>query len=55
LRKKLLEKFKDHFLTGDWARYRECHITPNWLLVYRIDIDILVLTLTRTGSHNDLF
>ncbi|MDD2402817.1 MAG: type II toxin-antitoxin system YafQ family toxin [Clostridia bacterium] len=41
LRKKLPEKFKDHSLTGDWARYKEYHITPNWLLVYRIDSDVI--------------
>lgn len=51
----LPDKHRDHALSGDWAGYRECHITPDWLLIYRIDKDILVLTLTRTGSHSDLF
>lgn len=46
---------KDHALTGDWIRYRECHIQPNWLLIYRIEENSLILTLTRTGTHSDLF
>lgn len=51
----LPEKNKDHALSGDWAGHRECHIQPDWLLVYRIDDDVLVLTLSRTGTHSDLF
>ena len=51
----LLEKNRDHNLSGDWVGYRECHILPDWLLIYRIDDDVLVLTLARTGSHSDLF
>lgn len=51
----LPEKNKDHALTGNWAGHRECHVLPDWLLVYRIDDDVLVLTLSRTGSHSDLF
>ncbi|EHQ90956.1 type II toxin-antitoxin system YafQ family toxin [Desulfosporosinus youngiae] len=51
----LPEKNKDHMLTGDWTGHRECHITPDWLLIYRVDNDVLVLTLTRTGTHSDLF
>jgi len=51
----LPEKYKDHSLSGNWINHRECHITPDWLLVYKIDSDILVLTLTRTGTHSDLF
>ncbi len=47
----LPDKYKDHALSGNWTRHRECHITSDWLLVYRIDNDILVLTLTRTGTH----
>jgi mRNA interferase YafQ len=50
----LPEKNRDHGLTGDWAGYRECHILNDWLLVYRKESDILVLTLTRTGTHSDL-
>ena len=53
--KTLPEKYKDHRLTGDYTGYRECHITPDWLLVYRIDLDQLILVLTRTGTHSDLF
>lgn len=53
--KPLAAKYKDHALTGNWIGFRECHIEPDWLLVYRIDNGILVLTLTRTGSHSDLF
>ena len=51
----LPEKNKDHELIGDWAGHRECHIQPDWLLVYRIEDDVLVLTLARTGTHSDLF
>ena len=51
----LPEKNKDHELTGNWAGHRECHIQPDWLLIYRIDDDVLVLTLARTGTHSDLF
>ena len=52
---KLPEKNKDHELTGDWVGHRECHIQPDWLLIYRIEDDVLVLTLARTGTHSDLF
>jgi mRNA interferase YafQ len=48
-------KHNDHALTGNYAGHRECHIEPDWLLIYRIDGDVLVLALTRTGSHSDLF
>ncbi len=51
----LPEKYKDHALAGNWSGHRECHIQPDWLLVYRIEDDILILTLSRTGSHSDLF
>ncbi len=51
----LPEKNKDHSLSGDWAGHRECHILPNWLLIYRIEDNVLVLTLSRTGTHSDLF
>lgn len=51
----LPEKNKDHALSGDWAGHRECHIQPDWLLIYRIEDDALILTLTRTGTHSDLF
>lgn len=51
----LPEKNKDHELSGRMAGLRECHITPGWLLVYEIDNGILTLTLSRTGTHSDLF
>lgn len=51
----LPEKNKDHFLTGNYAGKRECHITPDWLLIYEIDGENLFLYMTRTGSHSDLF
>jgi mRNA interferase YafQ len=48
-------KNRDHALSGKFQGFRECHIEPDWLLVYMIDGDQLVLTLTRTGSHSDMF
>ncbi len=51
----LLEKNRDHSLTGDYVNCRECHIIPDWLLVYEIDKVELILYLTRTGTHSDLF
>lgn len=53
--KKLPEKYCDHILVGDYTGCRECHITPDWLLIYRIEKNMLVLGLTRTGTHSDLF
>lgn len=53
--KKLPDKYRDHTLSGDWSGFRECHIAPNWLLIYHIDEEVLTLTLVRTGSHSDLF
>ena len=52
---KLDEKHRDHALTGNWKNYRECHIQPDWLLVYRYEKDVLILTLARTGTHSELF
>ena len=49
------EKHRDHNLSGNWSGFRECHILPDWLLIYRVENDVLVLTLTRTGTHSDLF
>ena len=46
---------RDHMLSGDYAGCHECHITPDWLLIYEINGDELILYLTRTGSHSDLF
>ena len=48
-------KYKDHPLSGDYIGCRECHITPDWLLIYEIYEDELILYLTRTGTHSDLF
>ena len=52
---KLPEKKKDHALIGNYVGKRECHITPDWLLIYEIDNGNLILYLTRTGTHADLF
>ena len=49
------KKYRDHNLTGDYRGFRECHIEPNWLLIYRIENNELELFLFRTGSHSDLF
>ncbi len=51
----LPERYRDHFLVGDYAGCRECHIRPDWLLIYKISNDSVYLFLTRTGSHSDLF
>ena len=48
-------KYRDHALIGDYADCRECHIQPDWLLIYQIDGGELILYLTRTGTHSDLF
>lgn len=53
--KHLPEKYHDHNLNGNYKGYRECHIQPDWLLIYKVYNDKLVLVLTRTGSHSDLF
>ncbi|MFG6393128.1 MAG: type II toxin-antitoxin system YafQ family toxin [Lachnospiraceae bacterium] len=47
-------KYKDHALKGSWKGFRECHIQPDWLLIYLIEDDILTLTLVDTGTHADL-
>ena len=51
----LPQKDKDHALVGDFDGCRECHITPDWLLIYEMDHESIVLYLTRTGTHSDLF
>lgn len=51
----LAEKYRDHNLTGNFKGCRECHITPDWLLIYEISNNELILYLTRTGTHGDLF
>lgn len=53
--KKLDSKYRDHDLSGDYAGTRECHIEPDWLLVYEIRDDVLVLMLYRLGTHSELF
>jgi len=51
----LPEQYHDLALSGVWSRHRECHIEPDWLLIYFMIEETLVLTLVRTGSHSDLF
>lgn len=51
----LPKECRDHDWGGNWSGFRECHIEPDWLLVYAIDHNDLVLILSRTGSHSDLF
>ena len=48
-------RHRDHALSGVYAGYRECHIRPDWLLIYRVERGDLILALTRTGTHADLF
>lgn len=48
-------KYKAHNLSGNYDGHKECHITPDWLLIYKIGQNTLTLTLTRTGTHSDLF
>lgn len=51
----LPQKYRDHSLTGRYIGFRECHIEPDWLSIYRIEDEKLLLILFRTGSHSDLF
>lgn len=48
------KKYHDHILKGNFKGFHECHIKPDWLLIYLIEDDILTLTLTNTGTHSDL-
>ncbi len=48
-------QYNDHSLSGNWKGFRECHIAPDWLLIYSIEDNNLVLVLSRTGTHSDLF
>ena len=48
-------KYRDHELAGNYKGHRECHITPDWLLIYKVKDNELLLELTRTGTHSDLF
>ena len=52
---RLSARYRDHALTGDYSGFRECHIMPDWLLIYESDGDTLLLYLLRTGTHSDLF
>ncbi len=52
---KLDVKYRDHALSGNYDGFRECHIEPDWLLIYRKNSDRIILYLLRTGSHSDLF
>ena len=52
---RLPEQYRDHSLTGNLQDFRECHIEPDWLLMYQIYEDTLILSATATGSHADLF
>ncbi|MBQ2805713.1 MAG: type II toxin-antitoxin system YafQ family toxin [Clostridia bacterium] len=51
----LEERHRDHALTGNYVGFRECHVLPDWLLIYRVDDTDLILFLSRTGTHSDLF
>jgi len=53
--KPLPENFEDHALKGKLKGFRDCHITPDWILIYTIKNDVLVLTLAALGTHSDLF
>ena len=53
--KPLPAEYHDHKLGGKYKDYRECHIMPDWLLIYRVEQEVLTLVLSRTGSHSDLF
>jgi mRNA interferase YafQ len=54
-KKTLPNKYRDHALIGDWHEYRECHISPDWLLIYRIDEKNGILKLMRINSHANIF
>ncbi len=51
----LAKKYNDHNLTGNYKGYRECHIKPDWLLIYNKEKQLKILKLYRTGTHSDLF
>ncbi len=51
----LPERYNDHSLSGNYAGYRECHVQPDWLLIYKRTESALILTSYRTGTHSDLF
>lgn len=51
----LPKKLRNHALTGNWAKHQECHIEPDWLLIYFLDLKNKSVTFSRTGTHSDLF
>ena len=53
--RELDSKYRDHELKGKYKGFRECHIQPDWLLIYLLENDLLTLTLIDTGTHSDLF
>ncbi len=53
--KLLPQEYHDHVLSGNFSGHRECHITSDWLLIYKIKRNVITLVLTRTGTHSDLF
>ena len=55
MKQKLGDKYHDHSLSGNYKSFRECHIEPDWLLIYRIESNELELFLFRTGTHSDLY
>ena len=53
--KVLPQEYRDHVLIGNYTGHRACHLTPDWLLIYKVESEILTLSLTRTGTHSDLY
>ena len=53
--KTLDQRYHEHALTGNYIGFRECHILPDWLLIYAVNKSQLILTASRTGTHSDLF
>ncbi len=53
--KRLPVKYREHYLTGNYKGFKECHIGPDWLLIYKTENELVTLTVLRTGSHSDLF
>ena len=53
--KPLPDKHRDHALIGNYSGHRSCHLTPDWLLIYKVEKEVLTLSLTRTGTHSDLY
>lgn len=51
----LPKKNRDHSLSGNYEGFRECHISPDWLLIYSRDVTVKIITLVRTGTHSDLY